>query len=226
MPARYDRGDLCYHHNMEALFGDSRLPERFWSKVCVSANGCWEWTASRHQGYGQFRINAPRAVRGAHRISYEALIGPVVKGLDLDHLCRNRACCNPAHLEPVTRRENLLRGQTLPSAQTLRTHCPSGHPYDGENLILHKTESGFARECRICVQARDRKRSKTRDRMKYYVPRERKRATHCQNGHEFTAENTITKANGSRRCRTCVNIYQRERRYALGITARPEWRTQ
>jgi hypothetical protein len=74
-------------------------------------DGCWEWTSTRMSaGYGQMWDGTRGRTQGAHRLFYEAFIGPIPEGLELDHLCRNRACVRPDHLEPVTRRENLLRG--------------------------------------------------------------------------------------------------------------------
>lgn len=86
-------------------FGDPRLSARFWAKVHVLPNGCWEWTAYRsRKGYGLFGQTA------AHLVAFRALIGAVAPGLELDHLCRNRACANPCHLEPVPHAENVRRG--------------------------------------------------------------------------------------------------------------------
>jgi hypothetical protein len=125
------------------LFGDPRLPPHFWSKVRVLPNGCWEWTASRISGYGQFARTLPRL---AHRRAYERLVGPVPEGLELDHLCRNRACVNTDHLEPVTGSENAMRG-LRPIQLRSKRYCPHGHPYSGSNLYI-RTDG--ARECRIC----------------------------------------------------------------------------
>ena len=106
------------------------VEERFWEKVNKSApNGCWEWTAGLFAtGYGGFQYGG-RPV-AAHRWAYEALVGPIPEGLELDHLCRNRKCVNPAHMEPVTHKENTLRGEG-PTAQNAKkqacTKC--GSPY-------------------------------------------------------------------------------------------------
>src|SRR5690606_21110712 len=96
-----------------SLFGDARLPDRFWEKVLDHpASGCWEWQAARDQkGYGRFRWKG--FTRRAHRVAYEELVAPVPDGLQLDHLCRNPFCCAPWHLEPVTPRENTLRGESI-----------------------------------------------------------------------------------------------------------------
>lgn len=114
-------------------------------------SGCWTYTGSLHaNGYGQFWIN--RQNRVAHRVAYELLVGEVPAGADLDHLCRNRACCNPAHLEPVTRRENARRG----IKGVLTTHCPHGHEYVEEN-IYRNPKTGH-RMCRTCNRDRARRR--------------------------------------------------------------------
>lgn len=131
------------------------LPEtveaRFWSCVDKNAsNGCWLWTGTLDSsGYGRFAGNKQK--HSAHRFSYEIAIGPIPKALTLDHLCRVRACVNPTHLEPVTNRENVLRGIGLSAANARKTHCPKGHPYSGENLLVCVTPRGTqARKCRTC----------------------------------------------------------------------------
>lgn len=100
--------------------------ERFHRLYLVNLEtGCWDWQGVTSNGYGQFRDG--RTVK-AHRFAYELLIGPIPAGRVLDHLCRNRACVNPAHLEAVTQGENLRRSPMNPIH---RTHCPKGHPLDG-----------------------------------------------------------------------------------------------
>lgn len=125
-------------------------------------DGCWEWTASRFRnGYGQ----GNRTV--AHRVVYELLVGPVPEGLDLDHLCRNRGCVNPGHLEPVTRRENLRRGETLPAANAIKTHCNTGHEFSEENTYVDALGKRHCRACRrVAMKKADDKR-KGRRRIKH-----------------------------------------------------------
>ena len=100
-----------------------------------------------------FKVGHGANTMPAHRYAYEELVGPIPEGLQLDHLCRNRSCVNPDHLEPVTCRENLRRGETLNAANLAKTHCPAGHPYAGENLSI--TAKGF-RECIECGRTRSR----------------------------------------------------------------------
>lgn len=109
---------------------------------------CWIWTgADNGRGYGKAKVSG-RSVY-VHRAAYEALVGPIPAGLDLDHLCRNRGCYNPAHLEPVTRAENLRRGAN----GVLLIACPAGHAYDGANTYL---DPNGGKRCRRCHRERMR----------------------------------------------------------------------
>ncbi len=126
-------------------------------------NGCWVWTAAKtaEDGYGKLSVEG--TLTPAHRASYEVFVGPIPDGLDIDHLCRNRSCVNPEHLEPVTRRENLLRGQTLAAENAARTHCKRGHEFTDENTRI---DSQGGRRCITCVRAYERRRSRRRRRGK------------------------------------------------------------
>jgi hypothetical protein len=85
------------------------LPDRFWRRVIkAQPDECWLWTGTLHRGYGHFSVSRG-VTKYAHRIAYELTIGPIPDGLELDHLCRNKVCVNPQHLEPVTKTENLQR---------------------------------------------------------------------------------------------------------------------
>lgn len=134
----------------------------FWEKVEPGAEGCWLWKGSRnHKGYGTFQ--AESKVVKAHRYAYELLVGPIPEGHQLDHLCRNRACVNPAHLEAITNRTNSRRGNTG-SHNALKSHCPSGHPYDLQNTYFRNMPDGrVLRCCRECHRLREQAR---RERLK------------------------------------------------------------
>lgn len=157
-PHGTERSDLPMRPNY-TLF------QRFWSKIDVSGgpDACWPWTAHLEgRGYGAFRLGSlrdgSRRMVQAHRLAYELLIGPIPEGLTIDHLCRNRICVNPAHLEVVSQRVNTLRGATITADFAQRTHCPQGHPYDLFNT--YTTPAGH-RLCRACRRERGEKRTKS-----------------------------------------------------------------
>ena len=131
--------------------------ERFWAKVDASGD-CWEWTASTvASGYGNFWAGPGVWIR-PHRFSWETLVGEIAPGLDLDHLCRNRGCVNPDHLEPVSRKTNLLRGFGTTARNASKVYCPQGHPYSEENTTYRKRKGNWARRCRTCHRDQERKR--------------------------------------------------------------------
>lgn len=122
--------------------------QRFAAKVSYADSGCWEWTAAlQSQGYGSFADQG--AIHLAHRWSYERHVGPIPDGLQIDHLCRNRTCVNPAHLEPVTQAENRRRGLY----GVLATHCRRGHAMTADNTYAHPRGQ---RVCLTCRRAHSR----------------------------------------------------------------------
>jgi hypothetical protein len=129
-------------------FLDPRLPMKFWDKCIPEPNsGCWLWTgATGSFGYGNIGIK--QKSWNAHRLAYVTLVGRPADGMHLDHLCKTPCCCNPAHLEAVPPRVNVLRGGARNNGahNRAKTHCPKGHPYSGDNLYL----SAGRRHCIAC----------------------------------------------------------------------------
>lgn len=118
--------------------------ELLWRFFVRGDSGCWMWTGRLNEfGYGRY------GQRLAHRVMYELIVGPIPTGLELDHLCRVRACVNPAHLEPVDHTTNVKRGH----GNGRKTHCPSGHAYTPENTAV--TQQG-RRVCRECQRVHNR----------------------------------------------------------------------
>ncbi len=148
------RSSPLFRHVPEAHL--AKRTEDFWKKVDKAGplpeqrpdlGPCWVWTGNLFpNGYGKFGVYYRHVL--THRFSYTLLVGEIPKGLVLDHLCRNRACLNPSHLEPKTQRENTLatNSQCMAALRAARTHCPRGHPYSTENTYRYKTKRG----CRSC----------------------------------------------------------------------------
>lgn len=134
--------------NKRLYLRGASIEDRFWQKVTQSAS-CWHWQGAIIKGgYGGFKT--PTGHTLAHRFSYELHNGAIPEGLQIDHLCRNRACVRPDHLEAVTQRTNILRGVGLAAKYARVTHCPKGHPYDEANTY-HNRGGRYCRQC-----ARDR----------------------------------------------------------------------
>lgn len=144
-------------------YKDNKLPDRFWDKVSVNEETkCWEWIAATNDdGYGSF-WNAANVK--AHRLSYIALVGEIPTGLELDHLCRVRHCVNPLHMQAVSHKVNMERADFSDNANSKKTHCPHGHPFDGDNTYI--TPKGD-RQCRECRREQSRKfRARNKDKVK------------------------------------------------------------
>lgn len=159
----YVRGWCRPHYSRWLRTGDPidrrpSLVERFWAKVDKTPL-CWEWTAHlSRDGYGKFSADG-RKIEGAHRVAYELLVGPIPEGMQLDHVCRNRSCVRPSHLEVVTNAENQRRGiagEVLRRRLLAIDECKHGHPYTPENTYVDPRTG--ARNCRECGRARCRAR--------------------------------------------------------------------
>lgn len=158
--------------------------------------------------------------------------GPIPAGLQLGHLCRNRACVNPDYLDPVTPCVNTMRGYSVTALRARQTHCIHGHEFTPENTLI---ERGSRRVCRTCRDLRSaaryavgivrncafcgkefQRQDNRRNRPKYCsltcaakAPHPGRRRTHCKQGHEYTADNTIIRVDGGRGCRACHRIASR-----------------
>ena len=125
----------------------SDLLDRIEDKFTIG-DGCWEWTAAKMRaGYGELSING-KGGQYAHRELYEYMVGPIPDELELDHLCMNKSCVRPDHLEPVTHKENMRRWQTQRAA---RTHCERGHEWTEDNI---STDNRGRQECLTCKRRR------------------------------------------------------------------------
>ena len=121
------------------------LIERIHQRSVVDpSTGCWNWQGYLQRGYALFSLNG-RTVQ-VHRAIYTAVNGAIPNGLTIDHLCRNKGCVNPDHMEPVTVKVNVLRGNTITAKNAAKTHCFRGHPLSGDNLNLYRG----LRVCRKC----------------------------------------------------------------------------
>lgn len=126
-----------------------RVIARILRRIAEDDNGCWIWPGALAGGYGHVGWDEATVHFNArtHRALYEHFVGPIPAGLDLDHLCRVRSCCNPKHLEPVTRQVNLLRGETTPARRAAVTHCPRDHEYTPENTRVDKKNRRICKQC-------------------------------------------------------------------------------
>lgn len=130
------------------------VEDRFWSSVDKSGE-CWLYVGSTvdPDGYARFYAHGRRHM--AHRFAYELVVAPIPEGLQVDHLCKVRNCVNPAHLEPVTPKENNLRSESPAAKNAAKTRCVNGHVFTPENTYVHR---GQARTCRTCNAKHVRRR--------------------------------------------------------------------
>lgn len=155
---RRTRRQVCYIPHMS-----NTLSSRIMARVRKDEEtGCWVWLGcisgkgyEKGEGYG--RIQAVLGKLGqvsTHRVMYEQHKGPIPPGLQIDHLCRNRRCCNPDHLEAVTQKENIMRGISFSAHNARKTACPRGHEYTSDNVVWDVSRGDRRRKCRECERLR------------------------------------------------------------------------
>lgn len=162
--SRRDRG-AALEETMPTHFPPNQLPTDVAERASLlvrlmervrKTDSCWNWTGYRSRfGYGYIWTDGKTRRLVVHRVAYELLKGPIPEGLTIDHLCRNEACCNPAHMEPVTSEENLRR-------KPKPTHCKNGHPFSGDNLFLRDDGARLCHACASDRSARYRERLKSK----------------------------------------------------------------
>lgn len=133
------------------------LPPNIASKIDDEhLEACWEWIAAKTNGYGVVQHNG--RLQRAHRVVYELLVGSIPEGLELDHLCKNRGCVNPLHMEPVTGIENNARSDSMSALHARQTHCKRGHEFTTNNTYLRSRGNKIERFCRKFCRIRDNER--------------------------------------------------------------------
>jgi hypothetical protein len=176
---------------------------------CPDLGPCWTISKKIFKNGYQYVSVEKNKKSLAHRVMFERFKGTIQKGLEIDHLCRNPQCINPAHLEAVTHRTNMLRSPAAGcTINKLKTHCPHGHVYSGNNLVIN---SKGRRECLVC--GRKSKRESYRSKViksGLDVKQWNKIKTHCPQNHSYEGENLRINSNGARECVTCTKEYKRK----------------
>lgn len=176
--------------------GRPRTPphQRFIQHITFEPNtGCWLYTLSPHR-HGYCVVGAGKERMMAHRFAYASFVGPIPEGMEIDHICGVRSCCNPSHLKLATRAENADRRRQA------QKHCKNGHAFTKENTYIDGRGWRSCHACREAATARYRFRT---------ADRSNGRKTHCKRGHEFTNENTRRDKTGRRYCRACRQVMER-----------------
>lgn len=178
------------------------------SSIEVDRAGCWLWQRYiKPNGYGQF-VRPVERTRYVHRIAYMTWKGSIPEGLEIDHLCRVRHCCNPEHLEAVAAKVNMYRSENFTATYARTESCPEGHPYDEENTYI-RPRNGGGRDCRKCrTEASRRMRNALPNQFRDTPVEERKilfplTRTECRQGHRLVEDNIYVDTWGKPHCREC-----------------------
>ncbi len=186
---------------------------RFYSRVAQQENGCWLWLGPLNKdGYGTFRPANSGKNQKAHRVAFLLEYGAIPDGYSIDHLCRNRACVNPAHLEAVTHRQNVLRGLSPAAQNSRKTHCKRGHELNEETIRLRK-DGG--RICVVCEAAKNEAK-----RVRDNSGQERVRVLLAQYRTQQTPEQKSARSEKLRAHWANLSLDQRRERLANALSAR------
>jgi hypothetical protein len=143
--------------------------KNFLAKIDKKESGCWEWLGFIDKdGYGSLvlTLNGKQKYMRAHRLSYLLFIGKIKEVLVTDHLCRNRSCVNPHHLEIITSSENVFRGTGITAVNLKKTECKNGHKFSEENTYIYQRKDGrIRRDCRQCRKISSQKSLEKRERL-------------------------------------------------------------
>ncbi len=200
--------------------------DRFWSKVNKNSGKfwhgteCWEWLGGLDRdGYGRYSIRINNKVLNlrAHRVSYSLKILVPKENEDTHHLCQNKQCVNPNHLQFLIKKlHHKIHIKDSTKHQTSKTHCPQGHEYNLENTYWYKNH----RYCKTCTKIANRKM------IHYQGNPLNKDKTHCIYGHALVLPNLYINDKGHRQCRQCcfdrIRRYRKENKLKYGITRRPK----
>lgn len=205
--------------NYSSIQLSTELLTKIFSHITVQDTGyktpCWLWHAHDLTQYSLIRWN--RAVYSVHRLMYYLFVEPIEHPLHTDHLCRIPTCINPSHLEAVSAKENTLRGVGPSAKNVLKSHCPQGHPYSGNNVRHNLTLKRVVRVCRTC--ARDKA---TQNRREQGVIPKHDRSEICPKGHPLVGDNLYIRPNSTYRdCRQCRYDTAKARRRKQGVREFP-----
>lgn len=183
--------------------------------IILEPSGCWSYPSGL-DGRGYHRVMMSGKRNALHRLVYEYFRGTIPKGLCIDHLCRNRGCCNPDHLEVVTKGENTRRGEAPTIVARREGRCLKGHELTEENLLILPDGE---RVCRLCARSRNKEYHLRKNNGVVRLPGGQTR-THCKWGHELSGDNVYVNPLGHKHCRACAKARE-ARRKGRGTQAGP-----